>query len=321
MRKSFNAEFKATTVEKKAAISGEFSLTCISHNLSKIVRAICRGTVLVKGFHPLKAFCFCLIAILVFILSCNSVQKFDFVMHFIDVGYADAIAIQLPNDSTILVDSGDDPNAIELLRYLKSIGIQKIETAIITHPDYNHFNGFKKLIDELPIQKFYTNGEYTDKDGYNDLIDRIRDLHIPIEVLRSGDYIKDLPETITIDILNPFDLSASRNGNSIVHHIKYKDAAILLTADIEPEIQDTLIKNYPEIKNASIVQVPHHGGPVSDLFKATFINKFFIVSTSMQTESDTSFLNDLENLQGYINRTDKSGSIKIMTDGKEVFIR
>ena len=102
---------------------------------------------LVKGFHRLKLLYPCLIAFLIFSLSCNSTKKYDFVMHFIDVGYADAIAIQLPNDSTILVDSGDDPNAIELLRYLKSIGIQKIETAIITHPDYNHFNGFKKLID------------------------------------------------------------------------------------------------------------------------------------------------------------------------------
>ena len=238
-------------------------------------------------------------------------------MHFIDVGYADAIAIQLPNDSTILVDSGDDPNAVELLSYLKSIGIKKIETAIITHPHYNHFNGFKKLIDELPIQKFYTNGEYTDKDGYNDLIGRIRNLHIPIEVLRSGYRIKCLPEDITIDILHPIDLSSSINGNSIVHHIKYKDVAILLMADVIPEIQDQLIKNYPEIKNASIVQVPHHGGPVSDLFKVTFINKFFIVSTSTHTKWDTSYLNDLENLQGQVNRTDISGSIKIMTDGKK----
>jgi beta-lactamase superfamily II metal-dependent hydrolase len=276
---------------------------------------------LVKGFHRLKFLYPCLIAFLVFTLCCNSAKKYDFVIHFIDVGYADAIAIQLPNDSTILVDSGDDPNAIELLSYLKSIGIKKIETAIITHPHYNHFNGFKKLIDELPIQKFYTNGEYTDKDGYNDLIDRIRDLHIPIEVLRSGDCIKGLSESITIDILHPFDLSSSTNGNSIVHHIKYKGVSILLTADIIPEIQDTIIKNYPEIKNASVVQVPHHGGPVSDLFKSTFINKLFIVSTSTQAKWDTSYLNDLENLQGDVNRTDKSGSIKIMTDGKEVFIR
>jgi competence protein ComEC len=276
---------------------------------------------LVKGFHRLKLLYPCLITFLIFTLSCNSTKKYDFVMHFIDVGYADAIAIQLPNDSTILVDSGDDPNAIELLSYLKSIGIKKIETAIITHPHYNHFNGFKKLIDELPIQKFYTNGEYTDKDGYNDLIGRIRNLHIPIEVLRSGHCIKGLPEDITIDILHPIDLSSSINGNSIVHHIKYKDVAILLMADVIPEIQDKLIKNYPEIKNASIVQVPHHGGPVSDLFKATFINKFFLVSTSTQTKWDTSYLNDLENLQGQVNRTDKSGSIKIMTDGKKVFIR
>ncbi len=252
---------------------------------------------LIRSLHHLKFLYSCLIAFLVFpvsILSCNSVLKFDCVMHFIDVGYADAIAIQLPNDSTILVDSGDDPNAIELLSYLKSIGVQKIETAIITHPHYNHFNGFKKLIEELPIQKFYVNGEYTDKDGYNVLIDRIRNLHIPIEELRSGDCINDLPEDITIDILHPIDLSSTINGNSIVHHIKYKDVAILLMADVIPKIQDKLIKNYPEIKNAYVVQVPHHGGPVSDLFKATFINKLFIISTSTQTEWNTSYLNDLE---------------------------
>ena len=40
-----NTGFRGFSVRGSPKVSGEFSLACISHNLSKIVRAICRGTV------------------------------------------------------------------------------------------------------------------------------------------------------------------------------------------------------------------------------------------------------------------------------------
>lgn len=40
-----NTGFRGFSVRGSPKVSGEFSLACISHNLSKIVRAVCRGTV------------------------------------------------------------------------------------------------------------------------------------------------------------------------------------------------------------------------------------------------------------------------------------
>ena len=41
-------------------------------------------------------------------------------IHFINVGYGDAILIEIPDDRTILIDAGDRKHASYLRKYLSS---------------------------------------------------------------------------------------------------------------------------------------------------------------------------------------------------------
>ena len=73
-------------------------------------------------------------------------------------------------------------------------------------------------------------------------------------------------------------------------------------------------------EDAQVVQIPHHGGKISEEFRDSFQNKIFIVSTG---ENDWGFPwpGELEKLKGRIYRTDKVGTVVVQTDGREVEVK
>lgn len=76
-------------------------------------------------------------------------------VHFIMVGYGDAILIELPGKKNVLIDAGTQKYAPALLDYLRSRNIFEIDTAILTHPHDNHFGGFVDLLGAFKINRFF----------------------------------------------------------------------------------------------------------------------------------------------------------------------
>ena len=240
-------------------------------------------------------------------------------VHFINVGYGDAILLQLPDSSTILIDAGGSPNIQSLIDYLSSKGVQKIDTAILTHPHTNHFEGFQKILARYPIGRFFTNGDSNGEPGYTELMDAIKERGIRIKVLQSGMVLDRLPKDVSIEVLHPADLSADSNGNSLVLWLTFKQVHILFTADIGEPQQEYLVKTYDFIKRAQCVQIPHHGGPISGLFARVFENPVFIISTG-ENKWGWPKKNDLDKLSGRTLRTDQNGTIVLESDGEKLRI-
>ena len=78
-------------------------------------------------------------------------------IRFVDVGQGDSILIQTPYGQTILIDGGDTNTGI--VQYLKSLGIQRIDLMISTHPHSDHLGGLVQVLQAFPVAKVATNGE------------------------------------------------------------------------------------------------------------------------------------------------------------------
>ena len=91
---------------------------------------------------PQPALSLFLTIVFLFSGSDGATQENRLRIHFIDVGYGDAIFIQLPDSHTMLIDAGEKPNTRRLLDYLQSLNIHNIDQAVITHPNKNHFEEF-----------------------------------------------------------------------------------------------------------------------------------------------------------------------------------
>ena len=97
------------------------------------------------------------------------------VVHFIDIGQGDAIFIQLPDDKTVLIDSGDlnNDNNSKLVNYISELGVSKIDYLVATHADADHIGGMEDVFYNFDVCKVYrpyvkySGDKYDFKSTYN----------------------------------------------------------------------------------------------------------------------------------------------------------
>jgi len=85
-------------------------------------------------------------------------------INFIDVGQGDGCYIVTPKDEIIIVDAGEEDNMYRFLRWRYNLNrnrfIVPIKHLIISHPDQDHYYGFRHLVNSkrFNIENVYHNG-------------------------------------------------------------------------------------------------------------------------------------------------------------------
>ena len=87
-------------------------------------------------------------------------------VHFIDVGQADSIYIQLPNRNDILIDGGNAADGSTVVSYLKAQGVDDIELIIATHPHEDHIGGLPAVLEAFKVEQIIDRGESSDSKIY-----------------------------------------------------------------------------------------------------------------------------------------------------------
>jgi beta-lactamase superfamily II metal-dependent hydrolase len=254
-----------------------------------------------------------------FVLPITSSAEEVVRLHFIHVGYGDSILIQQPDGVNILVDAGSREYSQQTIGYLKSLGIKYFDKVIISHPHENHFGGLSEILESFSVRQVFVNGDDKVEDGYEFLENQLNARNIPIKVLRRGEVLDSDNPAIKILILHPADTQQSMNDNSIVTLIQFKDRFFLLMADVGIKQQEEMIQLFPQIMEADVIQIPHHGGPLSKNFIQADQEQYFVVSTGPNRWG----LPDeeaLSRLAGKVYRTDKDGTIVFTSDGKNLTV-
>ena len=101
------------------------------------------------------------------------VSQTDMVVHFIDVGQGDAIALTLPNNKVMLIDAGPKVSQNYLVEYLKnsvltSYNNEIIDYVILTHPDADHSGGMSAVFSEFEVKNFYRPNVASSNENEND---------------------------------------------------------------------------------------------------------------------------------------------------------
>jgi competence protein ComEC len=241
-------------------------------------------------------------------------------VHFLNMGYADSVLIQFPNDRNLLIDAGDKENALKFKTYLSSLGIRRIDNLIITHPHKNHFGALLGLTETIPIRAIYENGDSRWEEGYYDLRREWENKKIKIKTLKRGDAFPHISNQTQIEILNPDHLTENTNDSSIIIKLTYGKTVFLFCGDLSEAAQEKLIQVLGQKLKADCVLVPHHGGPLSKSFINFFDSKTIFVISTGPNRWGVPRAGDLESLKGTVLRTDKQGNITLKSDGKKIKI-
>lgn len=110
-------------------------------------------------------------------------------VHFVDVGQGDATLIQY-GKSYSLIDTGTESNYPKLRAYLEKLGVTKISSLVLTHPDADHIGGADLLIEDYPVRTVYMTSKTSTTMEYKEVLKAIDNYDVDsLECVKVGDKI------------------------------------------------------------------------------------------------------------------------------------
>ncbi|MET0960860.1 MAG: MBL fold metallo-hydrolase [Psychrobacillus psychrotolerans] len=146
-------------------------------------------------------------------------------VHFINVGQGDSILVQSPNGKNLLLDGGTKEAGKDVVNYLRTHGVEKLDYVVATHPDADHIGGLHSVLNSKSIKNFVNSGKTHTSQTYEEMLQLILDKNIPFIVPETGDTIP-LDEELDISVIHMGDESADNNEASIVLKLSYGKTCI-----------------------------------------------------------------------------------------------
>ena len=245
------------TIETISLFISKINITKIIFPKPSLLIIVLYYIIFLLSYQNKKYFYLNIILLIIIYISPYLNSNFEVVMF--EVGEADCHLIKYPyNKNTILIDTGKNEYKIknEVIPYLKSIGIKKIDYLIITHGDEDHIGGSITLINNFQVKNVILNkGTFTDIE--KELIKNLNKKKIPYQI----NINKINLSNHTIYLLNNTKYN-NENDNSIITYFTYQKYKFLYMGDASITTEDNLLENY-NLNNISILKVGHHGSNTS----------------------------------------------------------
>lgn len=247
---------------------------------------------------------------------------------FLDVGQGDAILIKTPAGQNVLIDGGPDKIVTKRLGESLPWWDKQIDLMILTHPHDDHVSGLIDVLKRYRVARVLYTGALHNAPNYITWLKTVRDKKIPLTII-------DKEQTINfgggckLEILYPDESLLGRtadnlNNTSIVAKLIYGQTRFLLAGDMEAFNKKKLINNGTDL-SADVLKVGHHGSDTSS--SQEFLEKVKPSIAVIEVGKDNDFghpnlriIKRLERIGAQIFRTDRDGTVKVVSDGVKIKI-
>lgn len=182
-------------------------------------------------------------------------------IHFIDVGQADCTLLTA-GGGVVLVDGGNNADGPAVVRYLRNLGVERIDYIVATHHHEDHIGGLDNVIRAFPVGGILlgkSDGKTITR-TYEDLLTAIDEKQIP--VIRPEPGARYEAGEVRFTVLGPKGDYPNENDRSILIRANCGGASVLLAGDAESEGIAELLA-LPDIR-ADILKAVHHGSSTSN---------------------------------------------------------
>ena len=276
------------------------------------------------------------IVVSIMMISCNNNQdtnsnvtenqsKLDvtgkFTATFLKVGKADSMVLSTENH-TVIIDCGEKGDGKEILEYLESNNITKVDYLIITHFDQDHVGGASKVIKSIPIDNVLQPSYEKSSSEYDKYCDAMQEMNItPTNVTQTMNFnLDDVSFTIYPPQKN-FYGDNEENDFSLVTKVVHGENTFLFTGDAE----ETRLDEIMSLDNiqCDFLKVPYHGNYLDNL--ETFLKevnpKYAVICCSTKQYADERTLSLLKSLNIETFITCDYGNIIAISDGSTISIQ
>ncbi len=203
---------------------------------------------------------------------------------YLDVGQGTSTFLHLPDGSAVLIDGGGNRgSSINIGEqvigpFLWKQRIWRLDTAMITHPHSDHFNGMDFILKHFQPRTLVINGDPRVEGKYSEILEQARRRGIEIVTGREG-LIIGQGKDFAIKILGmnglPVAENAPVNDRSLVLKYRVGKLAFLFPADISTRSEAVLLGAKTDLK-ADVLLAAHHGSATSN-------SRAFITSVAPET--------------------------------------
>lgn len=239
-------------------------------------------------------------------------------VHFIDVGQADAILIDNQNYE-VLIDGGNNKDGKTVASYLQTYVDGPLDLVIATHPDADHIGGLDDVIEAYDVSKIIDGGAKKDTKTYQEYWKAAQE-EPNCQVLFDEDMTLDLNYGATLQVIETGDGYKDANDNSVVTQLNYGSVSLLLTGDMEQEAEQASLSKF---SNVTVLKAGHHGSQTSSSQRLLDIlqPEYVVISAGKENNYGHPHKAVLEryfNSGATIYGTFRSGTIIMSTDGNTV---
>ena len=247
-------------------------------------------------------------------------------LHFLDVGQGDAAVILTPGGHAVVVDAGPrndrfDAGRRTVLPFLARHGVKHVEALVISHGHADHVGGAPALLRGLPVSVAIEPEAPVSDAAYLEFLQALA---------ASGTrWVAGQPglafelDSVRFRVLHPDTTwagwTADVNDDSVVLLVEYGGFRALFTGDAGVAAEQALRSRIGQV---DLLKVGHHGSRTStgDAWLAELSPRVAVVSVGMNTYGHPSpeVLDRLGAHHADIWRTDREGTISVVTDGQRV---
>lgn len=173
----------------------------------------------------------------------------------LDVGQGDAILLQDPSGTVVLIDGGSDPRSLD--RALRRNGVGRVDLVVVTHGDLDHVGGVMELLGSGRVSQLWVPMFATESGLLAEAIEMSESAGIPVQRVSAG--VSTSTRSFRIEVLGPRRKYQAENDGSVTL-LASAGQSVLLGGDIEAVAQAELPEVHPDV-----MVVPHHGSGTNDL--------------------------------------------------------
>ncbi len=244
-------------------------------------------------------------------------------VHFIDVGQADC-ALLYCGGEYMLIDGGNAADGTAVRQYLESLGVDKLDLMVATHPHEDHIGGLPTVLHYFETETVWTTEITYSNYTVRNFLEAAEAKDVPVLQPQLGETF--LLGSAEVTVLGPVRTDYEDVNNlSLVLMVEFEDTRFLFTGDMELLAEGHMLDHWGEDFDwrADVLKAGHHGSYSSTGYRLLreVAPTWAVIPCGYQNEyghPHESTLSRLRDAEVITFRMDLMSTVMALSDGQQI---